>query len=501
MSFATVSFVGRGPQVDALRGACQSDVAAVWVLGVYGVGKRSLVQRALDTGAPDRRVARVRVRDVTGETELVRELMAALGRGDERPPWAGARARSRAGELVAGFVAGGGLWVFEDVQHWLYEDGTREPLLDAVLAAAGRSRRAGLAPVVLTSTIPPRLSMQEEAESFLARLGGLDVDAGVALLRACGAADAEALLRRVAGEARGHPLVLSVAGRQVSRFPLGRTKDRPIKSQGIIDRLGLDATVESLLATLAVIDGPLPAGELAAHLGLSKEGLAAAYRRAASCGLLWEDELGFAGVHRKWRENFMDAFWARPRGRRRLADLADRMRRSLHGTASGSRDHVRTLVSAAWLLALAGRIPEALDLLPRPNGVLEAAGIEHFRKHRFGDALSCFERIGYDDSQDLNGRLLLAQCLAEVGRVGEGRQLADALLGQRPDDPHVLRGRARVDFIAGAYPEAMRRFQEALVLQPHFAALHFDIGHCLVRMGDYAGARAALAEESRRRFR
>src|SRR5215472_2159150 len=295
-------FLGRERELRALGEAYHSaEIAAVWIVGVHGAGKRTLARRALAAQGPAAPPVRfVRLREGTGETELALELMALDG-PDPRCArhWPAGEARPQALELVGRDAGAGTVWVWEDAHHWLFGDGSPTRLLEDVLGALepGPRRLA-----VFTSAFEPRLTPERQRDTVVIVLAGLAAEHGVRLLRAAGAEGDGELVRRAAAEVDGHPLTLLAFGSRFGRFPFGLPRDRPKKAGVILGSLDLEEADEALLGALAMVDGPIPRSELAAHLRLTADELAASLARTASRHVLWVDELDGANVHPKYRE-------------------------------------------------------------------------------------------------------------------------------------------------------------------------------------------------------
>ncbi|RMH02319.1 MAG: hypothetical protein D6702_09165, partial [Planctomycetota bacterium] len=82
-----------------------------------------------------------------------------------------------------------------------------------------------------------------------------------------------------------------------------------------------------------------------------------------------------------------------------------------------------------------------------------------------------------------------------AGDLARARELSAALLARSPEDPEAALARGIVLFLSGSYGNARPLLEQALAAAPGFPGadrILYFYGSCLTRLGDGAGARAAL---------
>lgn len=488
------TFVNRNVDIGALEELLYSnDRGFMWYFGVAGIGKRAVAREALRRLVADTsRTARVTVRRGTGFVEL--HLMVCEALGTELPIGALSEREAREGAcaLIESFCANGGVWLFEEVHHWLDIDASPARELQEVLRAldAGGASQSEHG-AVLTSTRRTNLSDPYAGVSELRRVRGLDSGFAVALLRAHGAEAPEERLRTAAAQLDGHPLALELSVRALAEDSLDWEGQRVSTAQTMLGELSLREATESLLEAVAALDGPLPGEHLAEHLGLSPEGFGDAVAEASSYSLI-EERTGFLRIHPLIRDFYVRALRRRVDFRDRITDLGTRSRDFLRATSHGSPVHVDSLLTSFRLLSWSGRLGEALELHRTLFGTLFETAVDLYNERRYAEALPYFEAVIESTEESEAAKLYAARTLAYLGRGDEARALVEGLLETAPGTAELLRVRGRVEFILRNWSRALDYFERARELRPSSVAILRDLAQVNIRLERWEAARVFL---------
>src|SRR6266540_2943757 len=206
---------GRSDESRALDSWAASPSAVLVVTGIAGIGKSALVTSWLVRQRPRPYIYWFEIHDGTTRPAFLRDLAAFLARLGRR----GLTNLLREGHPHTQAVTVGvlnhdlkGLPILlvldnfqranPDLARFL-----RGPILE--LCQSGPTKV-----VLISRTVPPNLARRKAPKRpriEVLRIGGLDLDASLSLLRAKGFAGDEVALQRVANTARGHPILLSFA--------------------------------------------------------------------------------------------------------------------------------------------------------------------------------------------------------------------------------------------------------------------------------------------------
>ena len=489
------AFVNRSAEIGALEELLYANGRGLmWFYGVAGVGKRALAREALRRlSADSSRTARIAVKGGTGFVELHLALCNAVNEPIPDGALTEREAKESCAAIIEAFCAGGGIWLFEEAQHWLEADATTGRVLAEVLrslnvAGVGLAERGA----IFTSTRRPSLHEPHASIAELRRVRGLAPDFAVALLGNLGAERPERELRTVAAQLDGHPLALEMgAGLLRDEAQVDWESHRATTARTMIAELSLQDTTEELLETLAAADGPLPGGEIAGHLDLSSEQYNAAVQEASSYSLV-EEHNGFLRVHALVRDFYLRALRRRGDFRDRIADLANRSQSAFLATETGARVRVDALLATFRLLSWSGRLNEALELHRTAFGTLLQTAIELYDERRYEDALHYFEAVIESTEDDRRARLYLARTLAHLRRTDEARSVMSELLAREPQDVELLRMAGRVEFILRKWERALEYYEHARELRPRWLPVLRDLGQVNIRLERWEAAREDL---------
>ena len=488
-------FVNRNSEIGALeRLLYAGDRGLMWFFGLTGVGKRALAHEALRRLSTDiSRTATVTVQGGTGFVELHLMICSATESPLPSTDLTEREAREESARIIEEFCADGGIWLFEEVHHWLEADARANRVLSLVLdslsvAGVALAERGA----IFTSTRRPTLDDRHDSIAEFARVRGLEIGFAVALLRAVGAEGDNRELRVAAEQLDGHPLALEVAAGTLSSN--GRPDwetHRATTASAMIGEIRLSVQAEELLETLAAVDGPLPGDAIAAHLKLTPEAYTEAIDEASSYALV-EEQHGYLRVHALVRDFYLRALRRRQDFRDRIADLADRARDAYFIAKAGSTEQVDALLTTFRLLSWSDRLQEALELHRTAFGTLLQTAIDLYDERRYDIALHYLEAVIASTEDDIRAKLYLARTLANLGRANEARGVMVELLAKDPADVQLLRISGRVEFILRRWDRALEFFERARELRPEWLAVLRDLGQVNIRLERWEAAREEL---------
>ncbi|MGW6194818.1 tetratricopeptide repeat protein [Kribbella sp. NPDC055110] len=486
-------FFNRNSEIAQIEEALYSPTQlATFVCGVPGSGKRSLAREALNrltvgSGAS----LRITVTPGTAEPELNLLVANALGvaPADEKSPRETVIEHTTSS--LATFMRNGGIWVFEDAEHWLNDDGTLGRVCLQIIEAAASLGDQFSRLVVFTSRRRPSLQQWgDRVGTFF--LAGLAHQYAVPLLRAQGASGDDAALASVAEELDGHPLALEVVAPRLPMDMADLREQRHAIATDLVDPTVVSPSAWRLLEVLALVDGPIAGEQLASFLGLSAEGIQDAIAQAVQYSLVSNRSGGMLALHPLLRDYFLRSFRKQQDPLERISALADIMREKLETLAPGDALYVPSLLATVKLLGLAGRFDEARGLRSGLIGTLHQTAIELYQQKRYSEALLYIDEAlsGWDEN-DVELLRLRIKTLAYLGQFDEARSLGSKLMASHPASPSVIRDCGRVEFIARDWVAAIRYFERAIPHRHNPAQLWTDIAQARMRLDDWDGAAVA----------
>ena len=486
------TFLNRNAEISQIEDALYSStVASMFISGLPGSGKRSLAREALlrlTVGSAASHT--VAVGPGIAETEL--DLLVARSLGVDAAPEGSTLDVSitSALENIDRFAERGGIWVFEDVEHWLTEEGTPGRILRQILAAAS-NREIYSRLLLFTSRRRPRLSALDTDISSLP-LHGLKRPHSITLLRNLGVTLPDSELVEVTDELDGHPLALEVVA---ARLPLALSELQAQRHEIATDLVDADALAPatwSMLELLAVADGPVTGEDLARMLERDSEGIREDIAQASQYSLVSYDSTGFMTLHPLVRDFFLRSFRMRPDSQIRVEQLAETMKENVSAVDHSNPLYVPALLAAVKVLGLAGRFEEARSLRKGLTGTLLQTAQELYHERRYNEVLAPLEEsLTGSDDVDKTALQLKIKTLAHLKRLPEARELGDRLVAQFPEDSSVLRDRGRIEYIDREWKRAIEYYERAIPFRHNPANLWADVAQARMRLEDPNGTVAA----------
>ena len=447
----TVHFQGRGRELDAaLRALARYPV--VLVTGLAGIGKTTLAARIASEFQKDGETVWTRVRAEGGGDGLLADLARMLEL--EPAPEEDAAARSLA-VLGALERLGNGrpAVLFVDDLH-LADDAAGRTLVGTVLRYARHARLVG------TARVAPEVPAVEDLEVFTLPLVGLGEEDAIGLLASVlgesASGEVSQLARSLHQRTGGHPHFLKLLGSHLATSgsaglktatPAALPELEDFLRREVVDALPREEA--RALATLAVLDGPVPAPLAEAAAGDLEKGWQRAVRSLVRRGLVEQGANAMLDLHAQVREASLAGLPARERAEIEGRAGAEILKRSRHASPQG--DPAMELAAYGHLLR-AGEAPRVAREIP----------VLMERAHRGGHHAAILT--------------LLDALLRDAGRL----------------PPELWVQRARVLKLRGSYDEALASLQPLLEDAPKLLAhlVQSEIGDIHNLSGDYEKARA-----------
>ncbi len=158
-------------------------------------------------------------------------------------------------------------------------------------------------------------------------------------------------------------------------------------------------------------------------------------------------------------------------------------------------DEVRALLWRGWAWERLGRYDEAardlfraVQLAPDRAEARLRLGSFLLDRARPAEAAEQFRRALTLQPENLDARLGLARCRRRQGQLDEARGLLETVLASRPEDPTALGERGLVALASGQPEVAAPYLRKAAERLPDDREVIYNLGLCLNRLGDKAGA-------------
>lgn len=488
-------FLDRSDDTGAIEATYYSgSVAVLWFWGVPGIGKRAIAREGTARlfATPDQ-YKRAPITPGTQEIEFDLILSSALGTSPVNEGAGRVAALDDALRLFTDFYGPGGVWIFEEAQHWLTEDAEPAAICQAILDTIAAVNDSTQRLVIFTSTRRPRLDPVKHGFVSVRRVSGLAPDFGAGLLRMRNSEASDDRLKAASEALDGHPLALEIVAQNLDVAERNWEGERLRFATEIMGRLSLSESAIAFLERLAVIDGPLPASTIAEHLGLDGPSLQQAIAEIESFGLASESTVGYLEVHPLVKDFYVRSLRRREGATEIIGALADRALEHYRLLLPGSAAHLGSMISTFRLLGLSLRLGEALQLRSDLAGQVMAIGIELYHQRRYRDALRYLDEVhpGNDGYREVS--LYQARCLAHLDNLDAARSIVDELIRQYPNDHRILGVRARIEYIAQNWAEAIRWYEVALSKRRTYQLL-VGVGQAYLRNEEWVKARATLEE-------
>jgi len=508
MRFRRGRIVNRFKEVAAIERLLHEAVPFVFLHGLYGIGKTTIVKRAADEifHLP---LARFQLTEGHGPLRLALELAARSGGVPPKRNASKEELTEIAGDGLINLVEQGNVVFFDDVETVLEEDGSLRTEFSALLRYIHASVQFDI-PVLFASTQRPVFRHASLAEAcHVIRVGPLSdedllycLENWLELTTPSKPLPPRDELSQVARALYGYPLAARLAANYVANYSVATLLDdlrhfRDLRidiAKQLIGRLRHKMSVleEQCLQALSLAEDGLEMSDFVKSLAASPDDIRAAVDNLSSMLLVQ-----FDGVALQLHPIVRDYFWRRLYESGEWQELAVKLggaaKAKLLDLEVETPEFVRHCARAYRLLCLGGKRDEATQLVYDLREELREVGKRLYRARQTALALE-YLQLWLDASPDDNdSRYFVARCLTRLARYSD----AEAEL-RRLEEEGIRRyridhawGLLRRD--QGRLEEAAEMFQNGLVDRVNYVPLLRDLGDVLDRLGDKIGALDALS--------
>jgi tetratricopeptide (TPR) repeat protein len=495
-------FVDRHEEQRRIELATDSQEAHIILLqGLPGIGKRTLLSRALETlfSRPDLRA--VTVRPGTEWVELALQLCAFAGIS---PPEDGTNqtdVEKRLIEAIETLHSSGVILVFYEIQYWLDEEGVPLPLLVKLLEWFSADKAFASRPVFMTSTRIPALYFEQKKKIQTIRIQGIADEHLTALIRHWvaiekGLVDIEqAKLNTLSSELYGYPLAARFAASLISHYGLDALLEHPLEMRELRIDIAKDLMTYArvsddgvcILQALSALDAPIPNKYVAEALNLSPEQFRESIESALSFGFLDTDGV-FLSIHPLVRDFYWRALAHNPDYLNITKRLAQESLKYLETLKVGSIDYSVLLPTVFRLLAMSGQIKRARELRSDLLGTLLEAAIQLYHRRAYEEALNYVELVLEGNRDNWDARLYKARCLSRLGKPRAAQPILEEMRKERSYSVRVLHESGRAAMAEQQWETALDWFAKALAERPDDLPSLRDSAECYLRLKDLKNA-------------
>jgi len=496
--------VDRFEEVAAIEALIHEEVPFIWLCGVYGIGKTTIVERAA-VEVFRMPLVRFPLTEAHGTLRLTLEMAASAERTLPSPSASPDELLEAEIESAIRLIEQGRVILFDDVEYALGDDGTPRPFLLSLLEGL-ESRRPLETPVFLASTRRPYLTGDLWQASHIMRIERLNdkdllycLENWLRLAQPGAAIPPRDQLEAVVPHLYGYPLAARLAAYLILRYSvetllaevrhfrelridlakqlLGRTRAR------LSD---LEATC---LQALAISDTGISLSELAQALTRDVDVVRRAVDRLASALVISSDG-PYLQIHPLVKDYFWSLAYESGSWRELAQQLAEGAFQQLPDVPPGTREFVRACSRAYRLALLSGQLDRARSLTYQFRDELRGVAHRLFHAGEYELSLMYIDLWLDMEPGDYGIRWLRARCLTRLERYDQAEEELDGLKVQPVPRWKLFHAWGLLRREQRRIDEAAIFFRKGLDDRPDYVPLLRDLGHALQRQGD---SRAALS--------
>jgi len=498
--------VNRFEEIANIEALMHDEVPFIWLWGVYGIGKTTIVERAT---VEIFRMPPVRfpLSESHGTLRLTLEMAASAGT-TLPPPSASAHELLEVGvESVMRLIAQGHVVLFDDAENALADDGRPRSFLLALLGALAR-RQPLQVPIFLASTRRPYLEGEVSQASHIMRIDPLSdkdllycLENWLRLAQPAGAIPARDELQAIVPHLYGYPLAARLAAYLMLQYSVEAllkevrhfTKLRIDLAKQLLGRTrtqltGLEVTC---LQALAVSDTGISLSELAHALLRDVEVVRPAVDRLASALIISSDG-PYLHIHPLVNDYFWSLAYESGSWKELAQQLAEGAFEQLDRAPGGAREFVRACSRAYRLAVLSGQLDRANSLAYQFKDELRGAAYHLFRAREYELSLRYVDLWLEMEPGDYGIRWLRARCLTRLQRYSEAEDELRALEDTPLRRWKLFHGWGLLCREQGRIVQAARFFRKGLDDRRSYVPLLRDLGDALHRQGDTPAALSVL---------
>lgn len=495
-------FVDRHDELQRLELAIDDpDIHVILLQGLPGIGKSSLVNKAVESFFSPPEVRAITVRPGTGWVELALQLCAMSGLAMPQDGAPQEEIQSSARTAIEQVLSKGAILAFYEVEHWIEENGQPSPIFATLLQWFSLIPSMSSRPALLTTRRIPQLTTEQRQNFQIIRIEGIPNEHLSALIRHWlmvekgEAVIDETRLNTLATELCGYPLAARIAASLLAHYGIDYVLTYPREvielrvdiAKSVLGGATVSRTGVRILEALALLDTPMPSGHIASALGLDSDEFREGLESALSYGLLSMDGLALT-LHPLVRDFYWRLIYRSAAYHDVVAQLAQESKKYLGTLEVGSEEYAKLLPTVFRLIALTGDIEGARQLRRDLVGTLMETAIQLYNRREYETSLKYTQIILDEWPNDSKARLYRARCLTRLGKLREAREILEQLHREQPWSVPVLHSLGRLEMEDEKWENALAWFSQGLGQWPQHLPSLRDSAACFFRLDDLTNA-------------
>ena len=495
-------FVNRHDELKRLELAIDHpDIHSVLLQGLPGIGKLSLVNKAVESFFSPPQVSAITVRPGAGWVELALQLCAMSGLPMPRDGAPEQEIQSNARTAIEQMLNSGAILALYEVQHWIEEDGLPSPIFATLLEWFNSIPSMSSRPALMTTTRVPRLTTQQRQNVQIVRIEGVPDEHLSALIRhwlsvETGEAKIDEIrLKTLTADLCGYPLAARIAASLLAHYGIDYVLAYPREvielridiAKSILAEAKVNEQGVKILEALAVLDTPMPSAHVANALRLEPDEFRQGVENALSFGLLSMDGLALT-LHPLVKDFYWRAIYRSDAYHEVVSQLAKESKGYLDSLQVGSEEYAKFLPTVFRLVALTGDVDGARQLRRDLVGTLLETAIQLYNRREYETSLQ-YTRIILDEwPKDWRARLYRARCLTRLGDLEQAKKILEQLHAEQSWSVPVLHSLGRLEMEGEQWENALSWFSRGLELWPEHVPCLRDSAECYFRLEDLSNA-------------
>ncbi len=488
--------VSRSREVEDIEDAIRDGYKVIILSGILGIGKYSIVEKALTCLYPNRATSKI-VIDFNRIPGLA-ELSLELSRKTKKEFFVDNHGLDNQKTNIRYFFEiislNNTLLVLKDVKSWLLEDGSANEDFMFVVDLLINTELFSTPTIITSSRFVkiPSLDMQKIKQH---RIRGVSDQNAARIIEinlprtfeGCKDKNLEFAKRLY-----GYPLGAKLAANYIACFGYDYYLMQPPKIQEL--KLGLAKELVTYsniseecmeyLKLVALCKSKLRNGEYAAAIPEMANSIARLADEAFFAGITKFDDDGCYQLEPIVEDYFYSvAFSAHNR-----KDICKKIGDYLINQLKEYNDK-RLIPAAVHILTLSGRINEAKKIRSDLLKTMISSMWDQYNHMEYDEAKNTATELMDIDESNLEARYVMALCLTRSDQCDEATKMLTALLDEDSQNQYrYYHALGRVKKRLGLYPKALELFQSAIMERPRFISPYREMAECYIFLQQYEKA-------------
>ena len=500
--------VNRFKEIAAIEDIANEGISFVLLLGIYGIGKTILAERAAFQ-VFNARVARFPLTEAHELLRLSLELSARAKRQLPEPSASEEELLNSSIDSINQLIDQGYIIFFDDIERILIEDGSFPPFFSSLLENLVQLREVSM-PILLASTRDPILSPTLKEMTHIMKVERLKdkhllyclenwlrlSDPGQKVIE-------HSTLEQVIPHLYGYPLAARFASYMIAKYPvkillqdLSHFKKLQIDLAKQLlgrTRAKLSDLEANCLEALTIADTGLSLSELSEALGVDADKSREAVDKLVGALIIFPED-GRLQIHPLLKEYFWSHAYKSGSYKQLAEKLGEIARISLVTVPEQSEDFVHLCSRAFRLLMLSGNKDKAQDLKYWFNGELKTVSRRLYHAKEYKLSLEYINAYLAMNPNDRSIRFLRARCFTRLEQYDEAKDELDNLEKEGYRSYLINHAKGLLMREQSDIKQAVIFFKRGLDDRPDFIPLLRDLGDGLDRLGDEEGAIKVLRQ-------